>query len=704
MKISGKKNYYTYAAIFLLFLTLLPCISFAGASKVAADGSFVQSWLCASWTDARWQQEFTAMKNSGMHYLVLQTIVESEEGQTNKTIYPSSLANTELAYYVNGQDLLDKCLRNAKAAGIKVFVGTSDNTLWWGSHGSDTTWLYNQMEYDNQVCDEVWSLYKSKYPDTFYGWYWAYEVDNGTWASEAAQNELIHAMNIQLDHLSAKGEKLPFMWCPFMNVEYGTSAEYKALWINVFSQLHTTTGDIFSPQDLVGKGGYTLTEMNEWFAALREAVDTKPGLLLWPDVETFNFDGTSATIDRVVAQMKVEQPYSDNYMTFAFCHYDSPNNIDPGFYNTYIDYLNNGVVETVAPSAPKKITASINSDGYVNLNWNTSTDNIGICGYYIYRNGVQICREEVPVLNGSASTPLDTATTDVVSSSNTDYTYEVKAYDFANNISEAASITVNSGNITYLSNKVSKGCTYTVSSAADSGYPDSGNKELTNGNFARLNSKADPAWEGYYSSSKAKRDIVIDLGSEKQAQQFMAYYLYDSSASISLPSKVNVSLSKDNSDFTDAGILAIPQVASGSLSSACKCVLTLTDPVDARYVKFSVTPGSEWTFDDEYEVRNGSSTGVNTEPVIPKEYSISQNYPNPFNPSTVINFQITQRGHVSLKVFNILGKEIAALVNEEKPAGSYSVNFNASSIPSGVYFYQIKSGSYSATKKMILMK
>ena len=331
MRTYSVSRLYSYTLIFLISLILLSNPLFAGASKVAADGSFVQTWFCATWTDARWQEEFTAMKNSGMHYLILQTIVDCAEGEKSSTLYPSSLPNTQLAYYVNGEDMVDKCLRNAEAAGIKVFIGLSSNSLWWGSHGADTTWLYNQMAFDNQVCDEVWSLYKNKYPDTFYGWYWAYEVDNGSWASEAAQNELIHAMNIQLDYLNSKGEKLPFMWCPFMNVEYGTAEQYKDLWTNVFSQLHTTAGDIFSPQDLVGKGGYTFTDMDEWFKALREAVDTKPGLLLWPDVETFNFDGTSATIDRVVEQMKVEQPYSDNYVTFAFCHYDSPNNIDSGF-------------------------------------------------------------------------------------------------------------------------------------------------------------------------------------------------------------------------------------------------------------------------------------------------------------------------------------------------------------------------------------
>ncbi len=97
---------------------------------------------------------------------------------------------------------------------------------------------------------------------------------------------------------------------------------------------------------------------------------------------------------------------------------------------------------------------------------------------------------------------------------------------------------------------------------------------------------------------------------------------------------------------------------------------------------------------------------------IPQQYSLSQNYPNPFNPSTVIKYQIPQNGLVILKVYDILGKEVAALVNEEKPAGSYEVNFNTSSLASGVYLYRLSvndpstsSGqNYVDVKKMILLK
>lgn len=90
--------------------------------------------------------------------------------------------------------------------------------------------------------------------------------------------------------------------------------------------------------------------------------------------------------------------------------------------------------------------------------------------------------------------------------------------------------------------------------------------------------------------------------------------------------------------------------------------------------------------------------------ILPAEYTLSQNYPNPFNPSTVISWQVPTGSFVSLKVHDILGKEVATLVNEELKAGSYSVDFNASHLASGIYFYSIKAGNFIQSKKMILMK
>jgi hypothetical protein len=89
---------------------------------------------------------------------------------------------------------------------------------------------------------------------------------------------------------------------------------------------------------------------------------------------------------------------------------------------------------------------------------------------------------------------------------------------------------------------------------------------------------------------------------------------------------------------------------------------------------------------------------------IPESYSVSQNFPNPFNPSTQIVYQVPVSGHVTLTVFNTLGKEVAKLVNEDKIAGSYYIQFNADNLASGIYFYNLKTENYSQTKKMILLK
>ena len=103
---------------------------------------------------------------------------------------------------------------------------------------------------------------------------------------------------------------------------------------------------------------------------------------------------------------------------------------------------------------------------------------------------------------------------------------------------------------------------------------------------------------------------------------------------------------------------------------------------------------------------------------IPTEYSLSQNYPNPFNPTTTIRFTIptsplnpspyqgerNRERFITLIVYDVLGKEIATLVNAEKPTGSYEVKFDATGLTSGIYFYQLKAGSFIQTKKMVLIK
>lgn len=105
-----------------------------------------------------------------------------------------------------------------------------------------------------------------------------------------------------------------------------------------------------------------------------------------------------------------------------------------------------------------------------------------------------------------------------------------------------------------------------------------------------------------------------------------------------------------------------------------------------------------------YFDRFGAVTSVNNETGIPSQYSLSQNYPNPFNPTTKIDFSIPKNSLVTLKVYDILGKQVGVLVNKEFTAGSYTVDFNASSLAAGVYFYTINAGDFTETKKLVLVK
>jgi hypothetical protein len=114
--------------------------------------------------------------------------------------------------------------------------------------------------------------------------------------------------------------------------------------------------------------------------------------------------------------------------------------------------------------------------------------------------------------------------------------------------------------------------------------------------------------------------------------------------------------------------------------------------------------GSAWVLSDKSLLTYAPVTAINEDLSSVNSYSLSNNYPNPFNPSTKISYTIPERGNVSLKVYDLLGGEVAQLVNGEVEAGSYDISFNAVNLPSGIYFYKLQAGSFAETKKMILLK
>ena len=114
--------------------------------------------------------------------------------------------------------------------------------------------------------------------------------------------------------------------------------------------------------------------------------------------------------------------------------------------------------------------------------------------------------------------------------------------------------------------------------------------------------------------------------------------------------------------------------------------------------------GIDGTIDDTLYINNVVGVDDDRNLLTPSEFNLTQNYPNPFNPATTIKYSIAKQSNVTLKVYDMLGSEIATLVNEEKPAGIYEIKFDASKLASGIYFYKIQAGSFIETKKMLMIK
>ena len=161
------------------------------------------------------------------------------------------------------------------------------------------------------------------------------------------------------------------------------------------------------------------------------------------------------------------------------------------------------------------------------------------------------------------------------------------------------------------------------------------------------------------------------------------------------------------SDKTDKGVILESKDGGDNWTVE---VDNLIGPLNSIFIKDNYA----WAVGDNGLILRTANTGVTwiddtNDKVSPTEFQLESNYPNPFNPSTVINYQLPTASKVILKVYDVLGREIATLVNEEKSPGFYEVEFNCHSgegrnLSSGIYFYRIQAGSFVSTKKMILLK
>ncbi len=382
-----------YLIGFCLLFTQLECTksrdqerdSVPAAAVPKTEGTFIQYNLVRNWTDARWQQEFNALREAGMQYIILGSTLNTDTSGRMYAIFPTTIPNVTNRY---GNDIVENCLRNAAAARFKVFLGLNFDERWWrGNHSIES--LTPLMQLGNQLAEELVNRYKSRYAETMYGWYWVWEVDNLHFTTLQTQEALAKALNTNLDHLSRISPDMPMMLCPFFNYRLGTPQQNADMWRNVFRQTNFRPGDIFAPQDCIGAGGLNMEVLSDWFAALKPAVDSKAGLEFWVDTETFDQRfWTSATMDRFVKQMEHIAPYVKRYVNFAYSHYYSPWKDNPAFHDAYVYYTKHGKLPDMNVSADIQ-HADVNSltDLSKELTWSVRpSSEVNVAGYFIYLN------------------------------------------------------------------------------------------------------------------------------------------------------------------------------------------------------------------------------------------------------------------------------------------------------------------------------
>jgi len=185
-------------------------------------------------------------------------------------------------------------------------------------------------------------------------------------------------------------------------------------------------------------------------------------------------------------------------------------------------------------------------------------------------------------------------------------------------------------------------------------------------------------------------------GSNQQSGAFRVVFCSESSGHDSV---IYMNTSDITTGFSNRTLVSRANLSTGVLSPCVTGYMFNAVSSGAGVVYAGYGPANIWF--------NGSSLVTETTPIssnVPEKYSLSQNYPNPFNPVTKIYFALPKNGFVSMKVFDMLGREVDNLINEFKTAGSYSVNFNGNNLTSGIYFYKYEVNGFTETKKMMLIK
>lgn len=578
------------ATVMLATIPAQPSIA-APDTHPTLTGSFIQPWLIDQWSDTELAHEMAYLQRAGIDEVILQW---GGDTGNHTTVYP-----TEIPLFDQGTntDVVGRLLTAADTSGMRVHLGLQVNDEWWGTYANDTAWLDQEAQHSEHIAAELWDRYG--HHTSIAGWYLPFEVDNHNFPSRQSWDAMASFYVDVITELRTI-HNAPVSTSPFYNTEGGSTPEkWKRMWTRI---LRVADLDTIALQDGVGVGHATAQDLPAWFTATRDAIQTaRPSTVLYTDVETFNSDYTPMPVAGIVADMTAVKPFVDGYWNFAYSHYNSPTTVSSVHDSAYRDYVTTGTVETQPPTTPQGVTLSSHESGVVTIAWEPSTDDAGIAGYLVTRDGHELARVDgtrncpsfTPSNQGCTTPAAATSVQDTAPDTNTQHQYTVTAFDAAGNTSPPSLVAVPAP----ATQVVSEGKPYTCQVPASPNYPDTGT-ELTDG-VSGSDAFTDPAWNARLRTGPWW--CVVDLGAGHDIASVTMRSLQDLGAGITLPAKVKVEVSATGSGYVTLGETPAPSGATGTSTAE----FVVDGEGQGRYVRFTITPGNGWVFLDEVEVRKG---------------------------------------------------------------------------------------------------
>lgn len=332
-------------------------------------GTFIQPNAFTGYTEEMWEKHFEGLLEVGINIFIIQWTSDTPYGCFKDVFYPSEYAQNHKSKdgLHSYEGFLENVLSAAEKKGIKVFVGLNNSDEWWKIACTDPEWCRNQACVGRIQAKEIYSLYKSKYPKALYGWYYVWEMYNGMQGYEKAAADFL---NMYLDPLTTLDASMPMLLSPFVRAHGGDAENAGIEWARVFETANFRENDIFCCQDAVGAGWITIDQLDNYFKALKKAVDTKPGLRFWANTEDFTTDGDSAPVDRFVRQMNIAKPYVEGFVTFAYSHYYAKDNRDKApYHRAYKLYYDTGLATSFEIDKPIIITKTTSEGVSINISF-----------------------------------------------------------------------------------------------------------------------------------------------------------------------------------------------------------------------------------------------------------------------------------------------------------------------------------------------